>query len=34
VKLGKLKIGFRETIRNEVKKTLKLRNDFKNGNYE
>jgi translation elongation factor EF-G len=34
VKLGNLKIGFRETIRDLIKKNLKLRTDLKTGNYE
>lgn len=34
VKLGSLKIGFRETVRDVIKKSLKLRTDFKSGNYE
>jgi hypothetical protein len=34
VKLGSLKIGFRETVRDAIKKLLKLRTDFKSGNYE
>lgn len=34
VRLGKLKISFRETIRNPVSKKLTLRTELKNGNYE
>jgi translation elongation factor EF-G len=33
VKLGSLKIGFRETVREEIKKSMKQRTDFKSGNY-
>jgi len=34
VKLGTLKIGYRETIREPIKKSLKLRTNLKNDNYE
>lgn len=34
VKLGSLKIGFRETVREAIQKSLKMRTDFKSGNFE
>lgn len=33
VRLGKLKIGYRETVREPVKKSLSLRVDLKGGRY-
>lgn len=33
-KLGNLKIGYRETVREPTKKLLKLRTDLKNGSFE